>query len=86
MRKYLKIQSQGLFELSHLYTLVKYSSADVNRLSKKLVSLAQQVEEHLKLPLEKGDVRTSDWSHHLNYEQTQCKSGSSISISSFMAV
>lgn len=71
MRKYLKIQSQGLFELSHLYRLVKYSSSDIDRLSKKLVSLAQQVEEHLKLPLEKGDVRTSDWSHQLNYEQTQ---------------
>ena len=76
LRKFLGIDSHGLFELSHLYKLVKYSSGDVTKINKALVSLAQQVSEHLHLPLAKGDVRMSDWSKSmdLTYEQTRCKS------------
>lgn len=78
LRRFLNINSKGLFELSHLYKLVKFSTGDVKKINKMLVSLAQQVQEHLQLPLEKGDVRTGDWSgsQDLNYKQTQCRSAS----------
>ena len=74
LRRYLGISSRGLFELSHLYKLVKFSTGDVKKINKVLVSLAQQVEEHLHLPLWKGDVRNSDWTQELNYEQIRCVS------------
>ena len=82
LRKFLGIDTQGIFELSHLYKLVKYSSEDVKKINKTLVSLAQQVQEHLQLPLAKGDVRMSDWSNtqDLTYEQTRCKSASCFSL------
>ena len=69
LRKFLGIQSQGLFELSHLYRLVKYSSTDVTQINRKLVQLAVIVEEHLQLPLWKGEVRGSDWSQSLDHRQ-----------------
>jgi hypothetical protein len=63
LRKFLDIHSQGIFELSHLYKLVKFSSTEeVNLINKRLVSLAVQVQDHLHLPLFKGEVRGSDWS------------------------
>lgn len=75
LRRYLGIESQGLFELSHLYKLVKYSPSNASSVDKRLVRLATQVEEHLGLPLWKGqDVRGSDWSAaDLNHQQVQCK-------------
>ena len=71
VRKFLEIDSHGLFELSHLYKLVKFSeSKDFTKINKKLVSLASQVQEHLHLPMYKGDgVRSSDWSKPLNLAQ-----------------
>jgi hypothetical protein len=70
LRKYLNIHSQGLFELSHLYKLVKFSeSKDFKLINKSLVSLAKQVQEHLHLPLNKGEVRSSDWSLKLSLDQ-----------------
>ncbi|KAE9366161.1 ribonuclease H-like protein [Stipitochalara longipes BDJ] len=70
LRKNLGIKSQGLFELSHLYKLVKFSeSKDTHLINKMLVSLASQVQDHLHLPLFKGEVRGSDWSQALNMEQ-----------------
>jgi exonuclease 3'-5' domain-containing protein 2 len=70
LRKNLGINSQGLFELSHLYKLVKFSeSKDTHLINKTLVSLANQVQDHLHLPLFKGEVRGSDWSQKLNLEQ-----------------
>ena len=72
LRKFMGIESRGLFELSHLYKLVKFSApGNVKKIDKRLVSLATQVEEHLQLPLWKGDVRSSDWSTDLNYQQMQ---------------
>lgn len=73
LRRFMGIDSRGLFELSHLYKLVKYSATDASSVDKKLVKLATQVEEHLGLPLWKGaDVRSSDWSEgELDYEQVQ---------------
>lgn len=79
IKKHLNIECQGLFELSHLFKLVKYSqNRDFDSIDKKLVSLAKQVQEHLHLPLFKGgDVRSSDWSkklqlHQLIYAASDC--------------
>ncbi|KAL8928262.1 MAG: hypothetical protein Q9208_001972 [Pyrenodesmia sp. 3 TL-2023] len=70
LRNYMNVNSRGLFELSHLYKLVKHADKDVKNINKKLVSLATQTEEHLKLPMYKDQsVRSSDWSEELNYEQ-----------------
>ncbi|KAI9872309.1 MAG: hypothetical protein M1830_001796 [Pleopsidium flavum] len=71
LRKFMGIDSRGLLELSHLYKLVKFSSGDVKKINKSLVALAQQVEEHLQLPMWKGEVRSSDWSEELNFQQIQ---------------
>ncbi|MCJ1408605.1 hypothetical protein MMC19_002680 [Ptychographa xylographoides] len=71
LRKYMGIEGQGLFELSHLYKLVKFSTDNVKKIDKKLVALAHQVEDQLQLPLFKGPVRSSDWSESLNYQQIQ---------------
>ena len=72
LHRFLGIESRGLFELSHLYKLVKYSGGDTSSINKKLVRLASQVEEHLGLPLSKGGARMSDWSLALNLAQVQC--------------
>jgi hypothetical protein len=70
LRKFLDIQARGIFELSHLYKLVKFSSSkDYQLINKRLVSLATQVQEHLHLPLFKGEVRNSDWSQALAMDQ-----------------
>ena len=71
LRRFMGIDCRGLFELSHLYKLIKYSTEDVRKVNKMLVSLASQVKEHLHLPLWKGEVRSSDWSADLNYQQIQ---------------
>jgi len=64
------IEPRGLFELSHLYKLVKYASTP-EMVIKRLVSLATQVKEHLQLPLLKDSVRTSDWSKSLDRKQIE---------------
>ncbi|KAI4230062.1 MAG: hypothetical protein L6R36_000319 [Xanthoria steineri] len=70
LRKHMNIDSRGLFELSYLYKLVKFSLTDVKRINRRLVALATQVEEHFMLPMSKDEsVRGSDWSEELNYEQ-----------------
>ncbi|KAL8892311.1 MAG: hypothetical protein Q9192_005631 [Flavoplaca navasiana] len=70
LRKYMNIDSRGLCELSYLYKLVKFSLTDVKKINRSLVALAKQVEEHLMLPMSKDeDVRGSDWSEDLNYQQ-----------------
>ena len=73
LRKFMNIEARGIFELSHLYKLVKFSCGDIKKINKVLVNLAQQVKEHLQLPLWKGEVRSSDWSQDLNYQQIQCE-------------
>lgn len=69
LQKCFSIRAQAVFELSHLYKLVKYSGAEASKVNRQAVSLAVQVEEHLGLPLHKGDVRSSDWSKTLSWEQ-----------------
>ena len=71
LRNHLGIDSHGLLELSHLHKLVKYACGDVTKINKMLVSLADQAQEHLGLPLWKGEVRSSDWSQDLHHQQTQ---------------
>lgn len=85
LRKYLGINPRGLFELSHLYKVIEYgdvrgedpeaSEADLahSRGFKKLVALKKQVEEHLGLPLSKGQVRTSNWSRPVDLTPAQIK-------------
>ncbi|KAH7336515.1 hypothetical protein BKA65DRAFT_563649 [Rhexocercosporidium sp. MPI-PUGE-AT-0058] len=70
LRKHLGIETRGILELSHLYKLVKYSSSGAfKEINRRLVSLAKQTQEHLHLPMFKGDVRVSDWSRALNLDQ-----------------
>lgn len=78
VRKHLGVDVQGAFELSHLYKIVKYSESGQHKLiNRLLVRLDVQVEEHLGLPLYKGDVvRSSDWTKALNMKQVMCKSAS----------
>jgi hypothetical protein len=74
LRKYLGVEARSIFELSHLYKLVKYGQAQPKLVNKRTVNLSDQVEEHLGLPLEKTeDVRCGDWARSLNYRQVQCK-------------
>ncbi|KAF2685327.1 hypothetical protein K458DRAFT_417387 [Lentithecium fluviatile CBS 122367] len=68
LKKYFGLKPQGAFELSHLHRLVKFGTKP-EMLTTKLVKLAYLVEEHLGLPLFKGEVRTSNWSRPLNKEQ-----------------
>lgn len=69
LRKFLGIETRAIFELSHLYKLVKYSEQEPSKVDRRPVSLAQQVEEHLQLPLFKGEVRESDWTKELSWDQ-----------------
>jgi len=74
MRKFLDIKARSIFELSHLYRLVKYSTTgQLELVNKKLVNMASQVHDCLQLPLFKGlDVRASDWSRALRMDQIIC--------------
>ncbi|KPM34826.1 hypothetical protein AK830_g11743 [Neonectria ditissima] len=70
LRKYLDVETKGIFELSHLYKLVKYSKEGrLNLVNKTVVSMAVQVKNCLGLSLFKGDVRTSNWMRVLNGPQ-----------------
>lgn len=70
MRQCLDVDMKGVMELSHLYRVVKFSAHDPKLVSFKLVALADQVQEILRLPLKKDDSRTSSWSRMLNGQQT----------------
>ncbi|VUC36876.1 unnamed protein product [Clonostachys rosea] len=71
LKKFLGVETRGIFELSHLYKVVKYSQEpNPPKLNKYLVSMATQVDEFLRLPIFKGDtVRSSDWSVALKERQ-----------------
>lgn len=74
LRKHLGINVRALFELSHLHKLVKYCQSNPKLINKQAVNLSKQVEEHLGLPLDKGeDVRCSDWHRPLNSRQLKCE-------------
>ncbi|KAH0011278.1 ribonuclease H-like protein, partial [Aureobasidium melanogenum] len=69
LRKCLGVEGQGIFEVSHLYKLVKFSENEPAKVDKKPFNLAGQVQDVLFLPLHKGIVRTSAWSRKLSKEQ-----------------
>ncbi|KAF2429871.1 hypothetical protein EJ08DRAFT_262735 [Tothia fuscella] len=69
LSNYLGVKPRGLMELSYLHNLVTYSESEPSKVTKRLVSLKVQVETHLCLPLQKGEVRMSDWSRELTHEQ-----------------
>ncbi|KAL7913825.1 hypothetical protein GGI35DRAFT_226937 [Trichoderma velutinum] len=70
LKNHLGVTVRGVFELSHLYRVVKYLPKMPNLVHKGLVSLATQVEDHLLLPLYKGDVvRTGNWMRRLSSQQ-----------------
>ncbi|KAJ5806360.1 uncharacterized protein N7503_003962, partial [Penicillium pulvis] len=72
LRKYLGVEARSIFELSHLFKLVKYGLTQPKLVNKRGVNLSDQAEEHLGLPLEKSeDVRCGDWTRPLNYRQVQ---------------
>src|SRR5690606_17952265 len=75
LRNFLGVEAKSIFELSHLYKLVKYSTSELSHLvNKRLVGLSQQTEEYLRLPLYKGEViRSSNWSQALDMGQIICK-------------
>lgn len=74
LRKFLGIDTRSIFELSHLFKLVKYAQTEPKLVNKRMINLSEQMQEHFGLPLEKSeDVRCGDWTRPLNYRQVQCK-------------
>ncbi|KAB5575686.1 hypothetical protein GE09DRAFT_600328 [Coniochaeta sp. 2T2.1] len=73
LRNFLGIEARGIFELSHLYKLVKYSrTGEYGDINRRTVNLAAQVQDCLGLPMFKGmDVRASDWSQPLLLRQIE---------------
>ncbi|CAI6100243.1 unnamed protein product [Clonostachys chloroleuca] len=78
LKKFLGVETRGIFELSHLYKVVKYSQElHPPKLNKTVVSMATQVGEFLHLPIFKGDnVRSSDWSVALKERQIKLDAAS----------
>ncbi|ODA80451.1 hypothetical protein RJ55_03409 [Drechmeria coniospora] len=74
LNRFLGVKARGVFELSHLYKLVKYQ--DTPKLINKVpVALSTQVEDCLGLPLYKGQsVRSSNWMRPLDSKQMLCAS------------
>jgi hypothetical protein len=54
--------------------LVHATEKGLPRIPKRLVSLANQTLINLGLPLDKGPVRSSDWSRPMTPAQLRCKS------------
>lgn len=68
MKLCLGVEMKGVFELSHMYRVVRQSNGIPVNFS--LVGLSTQVQEVLLLPMKKDAVRTSAWSQGLNTQQT----------------
>ncbi|KAL7925464.1 hypothetical protein ACQKWADRAFT_284111 [Trichoderma austrokoningii] len=71
LKNHLGVTVQGIFELSHLYRVVKYFPHERHLIHRRLVALAVQVQDQLLLPLYKGDVRVSDWTKRLSPRQRE---------------
>lgn len=76
LKKFLGVETRGIFELSHLYKLVKHSKGgQLSLVNKRPVAMADQVQEYLRLPMYKGaSVRSSNWEPVLNAKQIACTS------------
>lgn len=71
LKTYFEINPRGAFELSHLHNLVTFGSQNPDLVTTRLRALSKITEDHFGLPLNKGPVRTSDWSLPLDEEQKQ---------------
>lgn len=71
LRKCFGIEGRGIFELSHLYAVVKHSDSQRHLISRKITRLDTQVQDILHLPLKKDAVRVSAWSKKLDMEQCE---------------
>ncbi|KAG6360724.1 hypothetical protein INS49_011789 [Diaporthe citri] len=69
LRQWFGLNPRGAFELSHLHNLVSFGASNPAECTTKLRNLSAQVEQHLGLPLHKGNVRTGNWSQPLNNDQ-----------------
>lgn len=69
LRRCMRLDPKGLFELSFLHRIVKYGHRKPELVSKKLVKLTYLAHDHLGRPLHKGPVRTSDWTKPLTQQQ-----------------
>ncbi|KAH7166032.1 ribonuclease H-like domain-containing protein [Dactylonectria macrodidyma] len=71
LKTFFGIETKGIFELSHLYKLVKHTKENnLSLINKRVVAMAIQVKDYLRLPLYKGEsVRTSNWMLALNDSQ-----------------
>ncbi|KAF4594996.1 hypothetical protein GQ602_000609 [Ophiocordyceps camponoti-floridani] len=67
------ISARSIFELSHMYKLVKYvPTGRTSAINRRAVTLATQVEEHLGLPLcKESRVRVSNWMAELSKDQIE---------------
>jgi hypothetical protein len=72
LKNHLGVNVQGIFELSHLYRIVKHFPHERRLIHKGLVSLSTQLQDQLHLPLYKGVVRTSNWMRRLTPQQIDC--------------
>ena len=74
LKNFLGVESRAIFELSHLYKLVKYSQEGrPGPINKILVSLSTQVQDYLGLPMFKGgSVRTTTWKRVLTMDKLIC--------------
>lgn len=71
LKRYFGIQPRGLFELVQVYRELKYSTGEARRGEKQNCSLANQVQEHLHLPLCKANsIRCGRWSKPINQKQS----------------
>lgn len=71
LKRYFGIQPRGLFELVQVYRELKYSTGEARRGEKLNCSLANQVQEHLHLPLCKtNSIRCGRWSKPINQKQS----------------
>ena len=75
VRDHLDMETKGVFELSHLYRLVKFcGTGELGLINKRVVALATQVDEFLRLPMFKGaDIRSGDWTRPLSMDQVVCE-------------
>jgi hypothetical protein len=68
LKNHLGVEARGVFEISRLHNIVEHHTSP-DKITKRLVSLAKQTQQHLQLPLFKGGVRESDWSKQLDPDQ-----------------
>ncbi|KAI5813115.1 ribonuclease H-like domain-containing protein [Pyronema omphalodes] len=70
LHRFFKVEPKGVFELSDMYNLVKATLEGQGKPPKRaLRALSKLSNEYLGLPLDKGDVRISNWSRHCTADQ-----------------